>query len=156
MSPRAAWRLEQLGFDRVFDYVPGKMDWLSFWLPWEGTARLAGQAVDRSMPTCELSEQVGTVRDRLDGTAWGSCVVVNGARVVMGVLDAQTLQAGGDAHAGEVMTFGPTTVRPSEQLDPLLSRMEDKAVDTILVTSSDGVLIGALHRAHDPPPQSHR
>ena len=45
MSPRAACRLETLGFEHVFDYVPGKMDWLARNLPVEGEladARTAG------------------------------------------------------------------------------------------------------------------
>ena len=28
MSPRAAWRLLQLGFERVYDYTAGKIDWI--------------------------------------------------------------------------------------------------------------------------------
>ena len=37
MSPRAAWRLEGLGFERVYDYVPGKADWSASGLSTEGT-----------------------------------------------------------------------------------------------------------------------
>jgi hypothetical protein len=33
MSPRAAWRLEGLGFERVYDYVPGESDWFASGLP---------------------------------------------------------------------------------------------------------------------------
>ena len=29
MSPRAAWRLEALGFGGVYDYVAGKVDWIA-------------------------------------------------------------------------------------------------------------------------------
>jgi rhodanese-related sulfurtransferase len=36
MSPRAAWRLETLGFERVYHYVGGKADWLAHALPREG------------------------------------------------------------------------------------------------------------------------
>jgi rhodanese-related sulfurtransferase len=37
MSPRAAWRLESIGFTEVHDYVAGKADWGSAGLPLEGT-----------------------------------------------------------------------------------------------------------------------
>src|SRR6266516_46216 len=37
MSPRAAWRLESIGFTQVYDYVAGKADWGSAGLPLEGT-----------------------------------------------------------------------------------------------------------------------
>ncbi len=33
MSPRAAARLETLGFDDVYDYVSGKSDWMAAGLP---------------------------------------------------------------------------------------------------------------------------
>ena len=36
MSPRAACRLETLGFEHVYDYVPGKADWLARALRTEG------------------------------------------------------------------------------------------------------------------------
>src|SRR5438093_12548462 len=35
LSPRAAWRLEQLGFVDVADYAGGKMDWLARGLAFE-------------------------------------------------------------------------------------------------------------------------
>jgi hypothetical protein len=38
MSPRAACRLDTLGFEHVYDYMPGKVDWLARNLPVEGTA----------------------------------------------------------------------------------------------------------------------
>jgi len=37
MSPRATWRLEGLGFERVYYYLPGKADWFANGLPKEGT-----------------------------------------------------------------------------------------------------------------------
>src|SRR6266851_66135 len=37
MSPRAAWRLESLGFGEVYDYVAGKLDWMAAGLRTEGT-----------------------------------------------------------------------------------------------------------------------
>src|SRR6266581_506179 len=37
MSPRAATRLEQLGYD-VYDYALSKVDWMAHGLPMEGTA----------------------------------------------------------------------------------------------------------------------
>src|SRR5712691_518454 len=33
MSPRAAWRLERLGFTPVYDYALGKVDWMAAGLP---------------------------------------------------------------------------------------------------------------------------
>jgi rhodanese-related sulfurtransferase len=46
MSPRAAWRLEGLGFSEVHHYASGKAGWFAARLPMEGA--LAGSASERS------------------------------------------------------------------------------------------------------------
>src|SRR5919106_6742537 len=102
MSPRAAWRLESLGFKRVYDYVPGKQDWLAAGLPREG--RIAGRprtadVARRDVPTCGLDEPVASVRDRLREAGWEECVVVNEHRVVLGILRAEQLEPAGDDDA---------------------------------------------------------
>jgi hypothetical protein len=51
MSPRAAWRLEAAGFGPVYDYAAGKADWLAADLPFEGTAKLAGEFARRGVAT---------------------------------------------------------------------------------------------------------
>jgi len=58
MSPRAACRLETLGFEQVFDYVEGKADWLARGLPAEGEQAdegRAGHLARRDVATCRLS-----------------------------------------------------------------------------------------------------
>jgi hypothetical protein len=67
MSPRAACRLETLGFEPslVFDYVEGKAGWLANGLPREGdnaTVALAGELVDGDPPTCALDTPVADIR----------------------------------------------------------------------------------------------
>ena len=140
MSPRAAWRLEHLGFDRSVDYVGGKMDWLAFDLPWEGSARLVGRELDRDAPTCTLSEKVSEVRTRLALSEF--CVVTFDSGVVAGSVDGDAVREGGDALVGAVMTPGPPTVRPSEEAAPLDERMQKKGIAQIIVTRSDGRLVG--------------
>lgn len=44
------------------------------------------------------------------------------------------------------MVLGPTTIRPSEPLEAITGRMADRDVDALLVTSSDGRLVGLLVR----------
>src|SRR5207247_7889797 len=53
VSPRAASRLEAIGFPRVYDYVAGKKDWGSYGLPHKGTnvpERSAGDVAHRDVP----------------------------------------------------------------------------------------------------------
>src|SRR6266487_1573699 len=55
MSPRAAWRLEELGFERAYDFVGGKTAWIERGLPTVGTGPnllLAGQVLRPATTTC--------------------------------------------------------------------------------------------------------
>ena len=149
MSARAAWRLETLGFGRVYRYTAGKADWAASALRMEG--RVAGQAkagdvVRRDTPTCELDERVGDVRDRTREAGWDICVVVNGDGVVLGRLRKEAFAAPPESTVEDVMESGPTTIRPDVSLDSILERLRQRNVENILVTTPDGQLIGVLYR----------
>lgn len=80
MSPRAAWRLESLGFSEVYDYAAGKLDWMAAGLPTEGTnARRprAGEIARKDVPTCGAGETLGAVRERVARQGWDAAVVMN-------------------------------------------------------------------------------
>lgn len=145
MSPRAAWRLDSLGYD-AYDYVAGKADWLAFGLPFEGSALLARAVVTTDVPTCGVRDRLGDVRAALQASPFGLLVALNAEGVVMGRLD-QAAAAGDDAQTvDQLMREGPTTVRPSEELVALVERMRHADVDGVLVTRSDGRLLGMLER----------
>lgn len=143
MSPRAAWRLDSLGYD-AYDYVAGKADWLAFALPYEGSAVLAASALITDVPTCGLRERLGDVRAALRASRFGMVVALNAEGVVMGRLDRRVLDNSDDVTVDQLMREGPTTVRPSEELGPLIERMRRGGVDAVLVTSSDGRLLGLV------------
>src|SRR5213083_2507603 len=102
MSPRAAWRLESIGFTRVYDYVAGKADWGSFGLPLEG-----------QRPTSTLDEALPAVCERVRAAGGDTCFVVNEERILLGRLGRAALTRDDDASIEEAMTAGPSTVRPS-------------------------------------------
>ncbi len=149
MSPRAAWRLEGIGFERVYDYVPGKADWAASGLPTEGklaSVPTTGDATRREVPTCALEEKVGDVRDRVWSASWDACVVVNKERVVLGLLREKELALDPNVGVERVMRNGPTTSRPNEPLGKMAKRMRERGARTMLVTTSDGRLVGLLYR----------
>src|SRR5258708_34308688 len=83
MSPRAAWRLESLGFAEVYDYTAGKADWLAWGRPREGrTAQVptVGEVARRDVPTCGLAERVGGAKARAQATGHEACRRVNRRR----------------------------------------------------------------------------
>jgi CBS domain-containing protein len=149
LSPRAAWRLESLGFDQVYDYVGGKLDWLAAGLPSEGTNTTrprAGDVARRDVPTCRLEEPMHAVRERVAAAGWNACVVVNEVRVVMGLLRAEELQKGRDERVERVMRPGPSTFRPHVPADDVVKFMVAHDLPNSPITTSDGKLIGLLRR----------
>ncbi len=148
MSPRAAWRLEGLGFSKVHDYAPSKVDWSAAGLPMEGELAgvpTVGDATLRDVPTCAPGEKVGEVHERLRRTGWDRCVVVNEGRVVLGLLREKELAANPEAAAEAAMKPGPTTVRPDTPAGKMAERMQKRGTASVLVTTPDGVLVGLMY-----------
>jgi hypothetical protein len=87
MSPRAAWRLESIGFERVHDYTAGKADWGSFGLLLEGaegSETRVGAYVRSDVPNCGLTDRLQEVCRRLDESGWDTCFVLNDEGIVLG------------------------------------------------------------------------
>jgi rhodanese-related sulfurtransferase/CBS domain-containing protein len=154
VSPRAAWRLETLGFPRVYDYAAGKADWGSYGLPLDGHAGSStrvSSVTSTDVPTCRLDELVPDVAARLpDG--WDICVVTNDADIVLGLLGRSALRSNERILAEDAMTAGPSTIRPSARLEEVTGRMHDQNLTRLIVTRSDGTLFGAA-RAEDIQPR---
>jgi len=149
MSPRAAWRLESLGFREVYDYVTGKQNWLSAGLPTEG--RIAGQpragTVARDdVPTARLDERLGDVAERARAAGWDVAVVVNEQRVILGLLRRQHLEEDPDLRVEEAMSPGPSTFRPHVFIVELAAFMVEHDLPSAPITTGDGVLVGMLRR----------
>lgn len=149
MSPRAAWQLEALGFTRVYDFVAGKIEWLSRGLPTEGGGphyATAGEVARREVPTCRFDETAGDIRRALEGSPEILCAVINEAGIVLGRVRARELPDDDSVPILQFMRPGPPTVRPREELRPLVERMHKAGVGTILVTTERGRLVGVVHR----------
>ena len=149
MSARAAWRLIGLGFTRVFRYTPGKKDWMANGLPIEGEeARIqrAGDLVRLDVPACGLAERVGEVKERVQKLGWDSCVAVNEARVVLGLLRPEALEVDPQDTVEQAMENGTRTYRLNAPLEKTMGYMQKMGVESVLVTTSDGKLFGLLRR----------
>jgi len=138
MSPRAAWRLERLGFD-TYDYAVGKVDWLAAGMPsvrGDETERRALDGADRDPPTCPPDAPVAALAT--------PALLVNPERIVLGRIRPGEHPPG--ARAEDVMEPGPATVRAHEPLEPLLERMETRHAHEIVVTTPEGQLLGVVRR----------
>src|SRR5947199_10530966 len=126
MSPRAACRLATLGFEEVYDYVGGKVDWLARGLPREGEKATARRAVDYTRDdviTCGLDDRVGDVRARVEASPYGFALVVAEGDLLLGRLRRAALEADPAARAGDVMEPGPSTKRADTPPAELAERL---------------------------------
>lgn len=155
MSPRAACRLETLGFTKVHDYGPGKVDWLAHGLPAEGTHAdrpTAGGLARHDVATCSIQDTVGEVQHRIDASPYGFALVLSPAAVLLGRVRRSALET--SAHGAGIESFmepGPSTIRPHLTVDELHHRLARSEVNALLVTTPDGVLLGVLRRDDVPP-----
>ena len=75
-------------------------------------------------------------------------LIVNQANVVMGAAYRDDLAAAAEeAATGSVTRFGVSTVRPSEDAVALAARLINAGVTRVVVTRSDGTLIGLFFAA---------
>src|SRR5438270_10481446 len=112
MSPRAACRLEALGFAEVYDYGPGKVDWIAHCKPVEG--RQAGEptvadAARDDVVTAGLAEQAGAIRRQVESSPYPFALVTSPGGVLLGRLRASSLDCEPSLRAAEVMEAGPST-----------------------------------------------
>ena len=148
MSPRAAARLETLGFTKVYDYVAGKTDWLAAALPSEGRSAnesVAADIVRGDDIVCHLGERLGDSVDRVRAAGKDVCIVVNDHHVVLGRVRGGALAGDPNAMIEDVMQSGPSTIRPDTPLETVVKTLRDGNVNSTLVTDPEGRLIGTLY-----------
>jgi CBS domain-containing protein len=118
-------------------------------LPVEGEAAsrpTAATVARRDAPTCYLGESLRDVRERVRAAGWNACVVVNQARIVMGLLRAEELGRDDDLTAESAMRPGPSTFRPHVPIAEMAEFMATHDLPNVPVTTSAGELIGLLVR----------
>jgi rhodanese-related sulfurtransferase len=152
MSPRAAARLELLGFSDVYDYASGKVDWMAAGLPTvraDTRERRVIEAADRYPPVCAPTVGVAEAAKLARTAGRRSVVVTNEAEVVLGRADLNELGGGQHAPVASVMQPGPPTVRAHEHLHALIDRMTERNVTEMIVSTPEGKLLGVYYRDQD-------
>lgn len=150
MAPRAAARLQTLGFKEVRYYDAGKLDWMAAGLPTEGTNSTrprAGTVARTGVPTASLAERLGDVRDRAAAAGSDAVVVVDPENVVLGLLRSAELAKDPGLTVEEVMRPGPSTFRPYVAIKEMADHMTERNLESAPITKSDGTLVGLLYRS---------
>lgn len=133
----------------MYDYVAGKVDWLAAGMDFEGELADIPRAKDiarKDSPTCSLTETVGDARARTKSAGVDVCVVVNEARVVLGILRTEELGQKDSMRVEDAMKPGPSTFRPHVQIAEMADYMEHHDLTTAPITTSDGKLLGVLFK----------
>lgn len=132
----------------MYDYAAGKEDWSAAGLPVEGHVLEHPRAMDAlsEVATCRLSDTVGAARSQLNEGDRRTVIVTAEDGVVLGRLRREALQADGETPVEDVMEIGPTTFRANVLLQPLVERMHEKKVGSVVITNADGQLLGMLYR----------
>ena len=131
----------------MYDYGSGKQDWLAAGLPTEGRVASwprAGTVARSDPPTCSLDDRRGEAADQARASGWDVCVVVNGERVVLGIL--RGLEGDPDTLVEEAMRPGPSTFRPHVPIVEMARYLLEHDLTTVPITTGDGVLVGVLRR----------
>jgi CBS domain-containing protein len=147
MSPRAACRLATLGFERVHDYVVGKVDWLARGLPREGTKAHEPRAVDATrtdLVTCARRDRAGSVLAAVETSPFGFALVLGEDRVLLGRVGRTALRADPARAVEEIMQPGPSTIRANVDPAAVAARLIDKRHSSAIVTDPDGRLLGVV------------
>ena len=100
----------------------------------------------KDVPTCHLDERLGDVSHRVRDGGWNTCVVVNGERIVFGLLRTKELDGDPDRRVEEVMRPGPSTFRPYVSATEMARYMQEHDLESSPITRSSGELIGMLVR----------
>jgi CBS-domain-containing membrane protein len=134
----------------VYDYVPGKVDWLARALPTEGERAADERVADRArddVVTCGLDAPADEMRERIDGSPYGFALVTASDGTLLGRLRRSALDGGATGTAEELMSPGPSTVRPDMAIDDLRKKLDDKDLKTAIVSTPEGHLIGVIRRS---------
>ena len=153
MSPRAAARLDSLGFEQVYDYAASKVDYLARGLPREGEKANEERAADLlrdDFVRCGLGDRIDRIRAEVEASPYGFVLVLGEHGVLLGRLRRAALEADGAMTAEEAMEAGPSTIRADTSIDKLRARLEGGGLNFAVVTTPDGVLMGIVCRSDLP------
>lgn len=134
----------------MYDYVPGKVDWLVHERPIEGERSdepTVGEFARDDVVTCALEDPVGLVRDRVNDSPYPFALVLSRGGVLLGRLRASMLDCDPQLRADEVMEPGPSTVRPHKTAATIAGTLAERELRWAIVTTPEGELIGVAARA---------
>jgi predicted transcriptional regulator len=135
----------------VYDYVPGKVDWLARDLPVEGERagdRRVGAFARADAATCALDARAADVLADIEASPYGFALVLADDGTLLGRLPRSAIEEGdADATAEALMSPGPSTVRPDSDVGELREKLEKRDLKTAIVSTPEGRPLGVVKRS---------
>lgn len=134
----------------MYDYVPGKVDWLGHERPIDGERAdqpTVGDHARTDVVTCALDDRVGPIRSLVASSPYPFALVIGPAGTLLGRLRASMLDCDPQLPAGEVMEPGPKTYRSFKSAAGIAHDLAKRKLRWAIVTTPRGVFIGVAARA---------
>ena len=138
-----------LGFTDVYDYVPGKVDWLAHALPVEGErteAPIAGRVMRDDVALCRPTDRTSQVRESIERSPYPFALVASEDRTVLGRAPSSALDPASDQPVWNVAEPGPKTFRPHASAGKVAEVLADKELRWAIITTPEGRLLGIASR----------
>ena len=104
------------------------------------------ESMTGEFPICRLNDSVSEAKRRAEKLGWDICPVVNEQGILLGLVRQDAWKSDGDASVETVMKPAPTTLRPSYSVDDATEFLRKQGSDALLITTSDGKLMGDFKR----------
>lgn len=105
-----------------------------------------GECARDDVVTCTLKDQVGRIRELVEGSPYPFALVKSASGVLLGRLRASMLDCDPQLRAEDVMEPGPSTVRPHKTAAGVAHDLAEKDLRWAIVTTPRGELIGVVAR----------
>jgi len=133
----------------VYDYVPGKVDWLAHNLEVEGERAYAptvGRVMRDDAIRCAPIDRAAAVLKLIEGSPYPFAVLTSGDGTVLGRVPASALAPASEESVWDVAEPGPKTFRPHHSVETVAKHLAEKDLRWAIVTTPEGRLLGVASR----------
>ena len=125
---------------------------MAFGLPVEkrDDVQLVGERLLTDRPICGLADTTQDAKQRAQAAGVSFCPVLNESGIVLGVVGEEEWQGPDSMPVEGIMDTAPTTFRPSVSVLEAIEFLDKYRQDAVLVTSSNGKLMGVFRRETMP------
>ena len=138
-----------LGFADVYDYAPGKVDWLAHNLEVEGETidpPTVGRVIRDDAVRCAPTDRATDVLKSIERSPYPFALVTSVDGIVVGRVRASALDASSEEPVGDIAEPGPKTFRPHRSAENVARQLAEKDLRWAIVTTPEGRLLGVASR----------